>query len=303
MAVANGDITGSLFPTRADFRHSITIKIEPDDDDYEPHVVPTPAVPVDPGPPPPPSAATLDHCNIRTREELEEYYNSLPPTGPYFCPFTGCRVRRKLHFHEHLFGRSDRTATCGPLRPATKRRHYRVKAELLEDQDHNHSHQQSVNQQPQSQGKYHQYQVVTPPKRRRTGELIQLGAPGGAMDLSLPHVADIIANNVQNAAPVNGHAEEEIHEWQEYGVRRSGRVKKEPVDLYTSLSVPPQPSARKKGKRGRKSEPVTATTSSSSTSATLPPSKLVNQGTQTDLTVFHMSFMNIETGKRSKCKK
>lgn len=294
MAVANGDITGSLFPSHADFCHSITIKIEPDED-YEPQVITAPAAPVAPAPVDS-SATTLDHC-IQTREELEQYYASLPPTGPYFCPFTGCRVKRKLHFHEHLFGRSDRTATCGPLRPATKRRHFRVKAELLEEEEHHHSqHQVSVHQQPVPK---RQYQVLTPPKKRRIGEFIQLGAPGGAIDLTLPHVADIIANKVQNDAPLNGHDEEESEVWQECGVRRSGRVKKEPVDLYTSRAAPAQTSTRK-GKRGRKSDPVTTPpSSSSSTAATAPASKLVNQGTQTDLTVFHMSFMSIESGKKS----
>ena len=134
-----------------------------------------------------------------------------------------------------------------------------------------------------------------------------------SVDLSLPHVADVIAarnksahssGSLPNDHLSNGHLEFEVlpeERQDESLIRRSTRIKREPMDL---CSVSTKPS-HKKSRRTPAPSPVPVARAKSSlapdaAASHSPRSSLVTQGTQTDLTIFHMAFMRLEPETRSK---
>lgn len=325
---ASGDITGSLFPeagssngtgdhsggengtaggASSDDGHCITVKIEADDEDEERLI----------------AERTSAGLMIQSREELDEYFRSLPTRGPYDCPFSGCRLLRKLHYREHLFGSSRRTATCGPLRPPDKvtrrSRPYPSRApadstaspELAAHIGINpvRVEEQVVTKPPPPPPQLaHHPQSHVPDKRKQSiPRKVLASAPlvtGPAA--CLPHVADLSPSPILltngTAHRVNGWSNGCITD--ETGIRRSTRVKKEPIDLYAeSEMIVPSKRRVQKNSVTRKSVPSGCTTAVSASPASgssngSSSNNLVTTGTQTDLTVFHMAFIHIDDQKK-----
>lgn len=293
---------GHPFPTAA--RHSISIKIERDDDE-DPVVVSITEMSPPPVTPQQPAAAAhaSDQPVIQTVDELKQYWDRVPslsPAGGFVCPINGCRIKRYLHFREHLFGRPNRIAVCGPLRPANKKR--RIKSEPAEAVvDLNQSQTQSLFPHPQQQLQQQQQPIRSPPKKRQSLPSRLLASPNAneAIDLSKAQADDVVWQS-----PVNGHHQESDAQF----VRRSTRVKKEPVDVYEAeipASVMRKRSSSGKGKKrnSHRNPAVFAenvATGSLVTSSSVSATILVNQATQTDLTIFQMSFMNIKDKNKKK---
>lgn len=324
-----GDITGSLFPHASGPSDesaggsngiSITIKIEENDEEDEERLA---------------AERTSAGLMIQSREELDEYFRSLPTRGPYDCPFSGCRLLRKLHFREHLFGSSRRTATCGPLRPPDKvtrrSRPYSVPKLLTDPNSPSVDNFMQFNGEAESERQplppllqHHPPTQASEPEQQPNHQLaakktpatrqpvlkqsiprsVLASAPGPSA--SVPHVADLTPHPQTNGVHVNGvsNGQEEDGAW----IRRSTRIKKEPIDLYPDSVTPPKKRAKKNSTTAsRKSgaqQPATAascTTTSSTPWTTGPPQRQVTTtATQTDLTIFKMSFIHIEDKKKRK---
>lgn len=311
-----GDITGSLFPDSGPGEESasgsngisITIKIEENDEEDEERLA---------------AERTSAGLMIQSREELDEYFRSLPTRGPYDCPFSGCHLLRKLHFREHLFGSSRRTATCGPLRPpdkVTRRSRPYSMPKLVTDpnspsvdncmQFNGESEGQPLppllQHHPPTHGSEQQPAAKKgsatrqPALKQSIPRSVLASAPGSSS--SVPHVADLTPHPRTNGVHVNGvsNGQEEDGAW----IRRSTRVKKEPIDLYPDTVTPPKKRAKKNSTTSRKSgaqQPATAASSTSSTPWTTGPHRQVTTAaTQTDLTIFKMSFIHIEDKKKRK---
>jgi hypothetical protein len=295
----------TMFPTTP--RHSITIKIEPEDDD-----VPVVVRVTEMSPPPDPLPLPDENPVINTAAELHQYFESVPKVlavGSYRCPFNGCRIKRYLHFKEHLFGRHNRIAVCGPLRPASSKKR-RIKTEEAEAAvELNQSHQSAMQSQalfPQQQQLVHQ--VRSPPKKRQSLVSRLLASPSPHNDNN--HIIDEPINLSQSHASgsqdqLNGHHEEESSA---QFVRRSTRVKKEPVDVYEA-EIPASVLRKSHGKGKKKKSAshrnsaasvplVTLSPVATSASSSVRTTILMNAGTQTDLTIFQMSFMNIKDKKK-----